>query len=645
MKIFKSEIVNYTIYGALFGLIFPIGGTLIDTFLTQGYISLKGLLNSQLTNPLLWIIDSAPVWLGLAARIAGRRQDKLRTNINDMDRIIAERTGELQQAVEDAKQASLAKSEFLANMSHEIRTPMNGILGMTELALDTNLTTEQHEYLEMVKSSADSLLTIINDILDFSKVEARKLDLDPIDFVLRDSLGETIKTLAVRAHDKRLELISWIAPEVPDRLIGDPGRIRQILINLIGNAIKFTEAGEVVLKVSTEWENPEKVCLRFMVSDTGIGIPKEKQDLIFEAFSQADGSTTRKFGGTGLGLAISHQLVEMMGGKIWLESPAAHAAGNKGGPGSSFHFTLKLGRQTQREDLSQKIEPGHLRGMRVLIVDDNATNRRFLHELLLHWGLSPESVETGESVLQRLKQSRGTEAEYTLVLLDAHMPGMDGFMLAKKIREDSQYTDVGLLMLTSAGQRGDAARCKDLGVAAYLTKPIIPSELLRAMITVSGFLPSQKEEPQSLVTHYSLSASQKQMRILVAEDNIVNQKLITRMLEKLSHEVTVADNGKKAVDLWEAGEYDIILMDVQMPEMTGFEATAAIREKEKQGHGHIPIVALTAHAQKEMEKKCLAGGMDSFISRPIQLAELTAVIEAAGRNRIIPRDTVSELPS
>jgi len=346
-----------------------------------------------------------------------------------------------------------------------------------------------------------------------------------------------------------------------------------------------------------------------------------------------------------LGLAVSHQLVEMMGGKIWLESPAAHASGKKGGPGSTFHFTLKLSRQARGEDVGRIVDPGRLRGMRVLIVDDNVTNRRFLHELLLHWGLAPESVETGESVLHRLKQSNGTEADYGLVLLDAHMPGMDGFMLAKKIREGSQHSDIGLLMLTSAGQRGDAARCKELGVAAYLTKPIIPSELLRAMITVSGFIPQEKEKPRSLITHYSLSESQKKLRILVAEDNIVNQKLITRMLEKLSHEVTIADTGKKAVDLWEAGEYDLILMDVQMPEMTGFEATAAIREKEKQGQGHIPIVALTAHAQKEMENKCLAGGMDSFISRPIQLAELTAVIEALGCQRAIQSERISEIPS
>ncbi|MFA9453427.1 MAG: ATP-binding protein, partial [Candidatus Aminicenantaceae bacterium] len=485
MKFLKSAKQQYTLYGVFFGLLFPIAGTLIDTFLSYGLIDLEGLLHTQMSNPLLWIIDSAPMWLGLVARAAGRRQDRLQEMITDMDGIISVRTRELERAVVDAREASRAKSEFLANMSHEIRTPMNGIMGMTELALDTELTSEQREYLEMVQSSSEGLLAIINDILDFSKVEAGRLDLEPIDFKLRDSLGETIKTLALRAHQKELELIYWIDSEVPDSLVGDPGRLRQILLNLIGNSIKFTEHGEVMLSVTLETENENEVTLKFTVQDTGVGIPKSKQELIFEAFSQADGTTTRKYGGTGLGLSISSRLVQMMGGKIWLESPAAVSEDKAGGPGSVFYFTARFKRRPMVEALP-KYDPERLRGIRVLAVDDNATNRRLIHDLMENWGLETELAEDADSAMKALLQAKEDGRTFSLILLDAQMPGEDGFMLAERIKEKPEYARTALIILTSAGQRGDATRCQELGVSAYLMKPINAWELFRAILTILG---------------------------------------------------------------------------------------------------------------------------------------------------------------
>jgi signal transduction histidine kinase/DNA-binding response OmpR family regulator len=629
MKIFRSSAHNYTLYGVLFGLLFPIAGILIDTFLTYGYIDLQGLFHQQISNPLLWIIDSAPVWLGLVARAAGRRQDRLREIITDMDRIIAERTQELELAVIDARQASLAKSEFLANMSHEIRTPMNGIMGMAELAMDTELTAEQREYLEMVQSSSDALLSIINDILDFSKVEAGRLDLEPIDFTLRDSLGETIKTLALRADQKHLELIYWIASEVPDALVGDPGRLRQILINLIGNSLKFTEHGEVMLRVALEEEDEEDVTLKFTVRDTGVGIPKDKQKLIFEAFSQADGSTTRRYGGTGLGLSISSRLVQMMGGEIWLESPAAVSEDQEGGPGSTFYFTARFKRRPAAETPPQ-YDPQRLRGIRVLAVDDNATNRRLLHDLLENWGLETELAEDAESAVKALAQAEEAGRPYSLILLDAQMPGEDGFMLAERIKEKPEYARTAMIMLTSAGQRGDATRCQELGVSAYLTKPINAWELFRAILTIMGTAVPEERMSGSILTHHSIQESLNPLEVLVAEDNVVNQRLIKRMLEKMGHAAEVVSTGRAAIEAWEEKRYDLILMDLQMPEMNGFEATVAIREKEKNTGTRTPIIALSAHALEEVEEKCRDADTDGFLSRPLKLAELVATIEMVG---------------
>lgn len=625
MKFLKSAKQQYTLYGVFFGLLFPIAGTLIDTFLSYGLIDLEGLLHTQMSNPLLWIIDSAPMWLGLVARAAGRRQDRLQEMITDMDGIISVRTRELERAVVDAREASRAKSEFLANMSHEIRTPMNGIMGMTELALDTELTSEQREYLEMVQSSSEGLLAIINDILDFSKVEAGRLDLEPIDFKLRDSLGETIKTLALRAHQKELELIYWIDSEVPDSLVGDPGRLRQILLNLIGNSIKFTEHGEVMLSVTLETENENEVTLKFTVQDTGVGIPKSKQELIFEAFSQADGTTTRKYGGTGLGLSISSRLVQMMGGKIWLESPAAVSEDKAGGPGSVFYFTARFKRRPMVEALP-KYDPERLRGIRVLAVDDNATNRRLIHDLMENWGLETELAEDADSAMKALLQAKEDGRTFSLILLDAQMPGEDGFMLAERIKEKPEYARTALIILTSAGQRGDATRCQELGVSAYLMKPINAWELFRAILTILG----EAQPSASLLTHHSIQESMNPMTILVAEDNVVNQRLIKRMLEKMGHSADLVSTGGAAIEAWENKSFDLILMDLQMPEMGGFEATTVIREKEKESGIRTPIFALSAHAQNEIEEQCREAGMDGFMSRPIKLAELIATIEMIG---------------
>ena len=541
-----------------------------------------------------------------------------------LGKIVEDRTNRLQaeiverqHAEEAAEAANHAKSEFLANMSHEIRTPLNGVIGMTDSVLETDLTSDQRECLETIKLSADSLLSVVNDILDFSKIEAGKLDLECIAFDLLDCLEDAVKISALPAHEKGLELLCDFAPTLPEMVRGDSARLRQIILNLVSNAIKFTDKGEVVLKAELESRQQDKVIIRFTVSDTGIGIPLERQESIFSAFTQADSSTTRKYGGTGLGLTISARLASMMGGRLWLESEI--------GRGSCFYFTVRMESLEKPIGSRTLAASGSLRDVRILVVDDNETSRRILQGTLNSWSAQVTCVADRGKALANLASSLDAQQPYQLVVTDMYTLE-DGFGLATDIRSFSEMTSVPILMLCSGAWREDAGRCRRLGIGSLLSKPARRKELLSAILTLlecqaTPQLPTEASPPSP--------SRSRQVRILLAEDNRVNQAVATRLLGKLGYTLTIANNGREAIDLLKQHTFDLVLMDVQMPKLDGISATKIIREDEKSTEGHIPIIAMTAHVMMEDRTRCLAAGMDGYVTKPINSEDLEAAILSA----------------